>query len=136
MNAIGLPEILAILLLFAAVVIIPAVICTFLFLTFRRIPPAYRALDPGLVWLLMIPCFAFFWNFFVFNRLSRSLQDAYRAAGRADVGDCGAGVGLAYDICAIGAFVPILGCLAAPAALVLLVIYLVKVDGLSRQIPG
>ena len=62
MNAIGLPEILAILLLFAAVVIIPAVICTFLFLTFRRIPPAYRALDPGLVWLLMIPCFAFFWT--------------------------------------------------------------------------
>jgi len=31
-------------------------IAAFLYTDFQRIPPTFRKLDPGLVWLLLIPC--------------------------------------------------------------------------------
>jgi hypothetical protein len=79
-----------------------------------------------MVWLLMIPCFSLVWNFFVFQQLADSYKAYFASIGRTDVGDCGKGIGLGYAICAI---------FCGPAALVLLIIYLVKVMDLKSQIP-
>jgi hypothetical protein len=51
------------------------------------------------------------------------------------VGDCGKGIGLWYAICAVCCIIPCLNYVAGPAALVLLIIYLVKVMDLKNQIP-
>ena len=110
------------------------VICALLHSALARVPPEHRAMEPGLVWLLLIPFFSIIWNFFVFLQIPESYKSYFTAQGRTDVGDCGRGVGLWYAICGAMSIVPCVNYLAAPAALVLLIIFLVKVLGLKGQI--
>jgi hypothetical protein len=126
--------------LFAAVIIlamlaIKIAVCFFLSSCFRRVPPPHRQQEPGMVWLLLIPCFSIVWNFFVYPKLADSFASYFRAQGRTDVGDCGRGIGTAFCICAVCSVVPYLGMLAALASLILWIIFLVKAAELKRQIP-
>lgn len=88
-----------------------------------------------MVWLLLIPLFNLIWNFFVYQKLPDSYKSYFSSQGRTDVSDCGKGIGLAYAISAAACIVPCLNYLAVPAALVLLIIFLVKAMGLKNQIP-
>ena len=119
---------------FVALVAIHVVICWLLYSAYSRVPASFRKLDPGLVWLLLIPCFSLIWNFFVFPAIGKSFKAYFDSIGRTDVGDCGEGIGLAYSILAIAGLVPYLGCLTGLAALVLLILFLVKIHGLKDQI--
>jgi len=101
---------------------------------YKRIPPEHREMEPGMVWLLLIPCFNVIWNFFVFPKLSSSLKSYFYTIGRTDVGDCGGGLGLAYAILSAVSIIPYLNCLTFPAAIIILIIYLVKVTSLKNQI--
>ncbi|MBN2433055.1 MAG: hypothetical protein JXQ27_16405 [Acidobacteria bacterium] len=101
---------------------------------YKRIPPEHREMEPGMVWLLLIPCFNVVWNFFVFPKLSRSLKSYFFSIGRTDVGDCGEGLGLAYAILSAVSIIPYLNCLTFPAAIIILIIFLVKATGLKNQI--
>jgi hypothetical protein len=134
-STLGLSELLLILLvLIPCFVVLPLVACALLFDAFRQGPTPSRRLDPGLVWLPLIPCFCVVWNFVLCRRLSASLKAHFDSVGRTDVGDCGAGVGLAFSICVACSIIPIVGVLTALASIVLLIVYLVKVYGLSTQI--
>ncbi len=114
---------------------IMAFVCWLLMGCFQRIPPAFRKMEPGLVWLLMIPCFGTVWAFFVCLRLPESFQAYFAAQGKADGSDYGRGLGLAYAISSVCSMVPFLNYLAGPVALVLLIIFLVKMTGYKGQIP-
>jgi hypothetical protein len=121
-----------------------------LFDAFRRVPQAFRLMEPGLVWLLMVPCFSVIWNFWVFPKLADSMKAYFDSAGRPDVGDCGRQTGMIYCFLSVAPLVlclpsciPIIGglfsCLSglcSLASLVLLILYLVKVTGLKKQIPA
>jgi hypothetical protein len=78
------------------------------------------------------------WNFFVFSRISESYRLYFNSQGRMDVGDAGQGIGIAFSICAIFAYVPCINLCMAPVALVLLIVYLVKIYTLKGQLapPG
>jgi uncharacterized membrane protein len=115
--------------------IIDIVVCFFLYKIFNRVPVQYRVMEPGLVWLLIIPCFNLVWNFFVFIRLSRSLKRYFNSVGNQAVGDCGEGLGLGYSICEVARLIPCVGILVWIAAVVLVILYLIKVNQLSEQIP-
>lgn len=110
-------------------------ICALLHACLARVPPQHRKMEPGLVWLLLIPLFNLVWNFFVFLRLPESYQSYFAAQGRTDVGDCGRGIGQWYAICAVLTVVPCVSSLASAAAIVLLIIFLVKAFDLRGQIP-
>ena len=116
-------------------VAIQIIICVLLYMCFSRIPSEYRRLEPGLVFLILIPVFGLIWNFFVYLRMPESFQNYFAAQGRTDVGDCGHGIGLWYSICAAACIVPCVNYLAGPAAIVLLIIFLVKSFNLRGQIP-
>ena len=131
--ALGIMGIVVALLLFFAVTII---ICLLLQNCYKRVPQQFRKMEPGLVWLLLIPCFPLVWNFFVFPRLSQSFKSYFDSIGRTDVGDCSGGIGLAYSICYAASVVPYLGCLTLIASLVLLIVFLVKANELKNQIPA
>jgi hypothetical protein len=103
---------------------------------FKRIPPEHRKMEPGMVWLLIIPCFNVVWNFFVFLKLSDSFKSYFDSQGVMDVGDCNRGLALAYCITAVLCLVPCLNYLAGPVALVLLIVVLVKYNGLKERIPA
>lgn len=111
-------------------------ICYLLQQCYSRIPPQFRKQQPGMVWLLLIPCFSLIWNFFVFPPLSKSFKAYFDSVNRTDVGDCQESIGLAYSICAVASVVPYLGCLTGIATLILLIIFLVKTNELKNQIPA
>ena len=104
----------------------------------KAVPPNYRLMEPALVWLLLIPCFNLVWNFFVFTRISKSYQNYFYDHDRPHIGDCGAGIGIAYSVCTVLASIPcvnyITGIFCGPAMLVLIIIYLVQLHGLKRHI--
>ena len=107
----------------------------FLSTCFARIPRQYRQLEPGMVWLLLIPCFPIVWNFFVYPKLAESYQRYFWEQGRTDVGDCGQSLGLWYSICTVASIVPYIGAIPGMIGLVLLILFLVKANELKKQIP-
>jgi hypothetical protein len=114
---------------------INVLICYLLQRCYDRIPPQFRKQQPGMVWLLLIPCFHIVWNFFVFPPLSKSFKAYFDSIDRTDVGDCQESIGLAYSVCAAVSIIPYVGCLTGIASLVLLIIYLIKTNDLKNQIP-
>ena len=114
---------------------ITVLVCWLLYGCFNRIPAAHRKMEPGLVWLLLIPCFNLVWAFFVFLRLPDSYNSYFKAQGRTDGGDYGRSIGLAYAICSACSIVPYIGILPGLASLILLILFLVKAHGHKKEIP-
>ena len=104
-----------------------------LYKVLKRVPPQHRRMTPGHVFLTLIPLFGIVWLFFVVGRVSDSLQNYFRSirAGR-EAGDCGRGVGLAWAI--LGVCQIVLGVLAGLPALICMIIYVTRVNGLSKRI--
>ncbi len=114
---------------------VQAFVCWLLMRCYAAISPRHRRMEPGMTWLLLIPLFQLVWNFFVFLRLSDSLCDAFGERGESgSVGDCGRTLGLWYSICVACSWIPCVGTLTALAALVLLILYLVKVWDLKSRL--
>ena len=111
------------------------VVIFLLYQDFERIPRGFRKLEPGLVWLLLVPCFHLVWNFFVFPRLSDSFKAYFNSVGDTSVGNCGHDLGFGYAICTAVSLIPFVGCLTGIAALVLLILFLVKANELKNRIP-
>ena len=111
------------------------VILYLIFSCYQRIPERHRQMGPWQVWLTLIPLFGIVWIFFVFPKLGKSYQSYFAEQGRTDVGDCGEKVGLWYAICVALSCIPCVNYIAGPAALILLIIFLVKVLTLKGQIP-
>lgn len=114
---------------------INALICWLVSGCYKRIPQQFRKMEPGMVWLLMIPCVPIVWNFFVFPRLAESYKAYFDSVGNTEVGDCGAQISLFFAVAVVCAHVPCLNYFAGPVALVLLIITLVKAHDLKNKIP-
>lgn len=94
---------------------------------------ASRTLQPGTVWLLLIPFFNLIWNFFVVIGMANTLGNEFRARGVVQIDpEPGKSLGLAMCICGACSIIPLLGLLIAPVYLVLWIIYWVKIAGFSR----
>lgn len=120
--------------LFVFLVILVGILL-FLQSCYTRIPREHRLMEPGMVWLLLIPLFNLVWMFFVYIRLAKSYQNAFAAMGRHDQGDCGEKLALMYCICSVASVIPFVGCIAGPASLILWIIVLVKFAGLKNELP-
>jgi len=100
----------------------------------EALPAQHRKTESWQAFLLLIPIFNLVWNFILLARVSGGFQSFFQSKNDASVGDCGAAIGLWYSIAAVCAVVPLVNCLAGPAALVLLIIYLVKISGLRTRV--
>ena len=101
----------------------------------RAIPPEHRRIEPGQVWLLLIPLFNLVWNFFVFIRIPESYQSYFYSRGRYDVGDGGKSLGMWFSICTACSLIPCLGIIPAFVGLVVLIVFLVKITTLKGRVP-
>jgi hypothetical protein len=106
---------------------IAIVILWFLSSSLAAVPPEYRDMEPGMVWLMLIPLFNIIWQFFVAARISSSYQRAFAAQGNTAHGDCGAAIGLWYCICTLIPCVNIV-------ALALGIVYLIKLTGMRKAV--
>jgi hypothetical protein len=119
---------------FAVFLLINVVVCWLLYNALDRIPASFRQMEPAMVWLLLIPCFSWFWNFMVFPKIARSFKAYFDSVQATDVGDCGEKLGLWYSILIVASIIPFLGWFAGVAALVLLILYLIKATELKNRI--
>jgi hypothetical protein len=104
--------------------IVPAILS---YIVLERIPVEDRKQDPGLALLLLIPIFSLIWAFFVYPRISASLESYFARRGDRAEGDCGRTVALVLCICSLIPFVQII-------ALVCMVVFFVKVFSLTGRI--
>ena len=90
-------------------------------------------MEPGLVWLMLIPFVGLVMQFLVVIAMAKSLGNEFRARGVQTIEpEPGKSIGIAMCVCGVCGIVPLVNLLALPAYLVLLVVYWAKVSGLSR----
>ena len=94
-----------------------------------------RTMEPGMVWLMLVPLVNLVWQFFVVLALSNSLGNEFRARGIVNVErEPGKAIGIGMCVCGACSIIPLLNLLALPAHLVLLIVYWVKIAGYSRML--
>lgn len=125
--------------LFSLIIIaITIIILVYLYGVLKKIPQQFRKMEPGMVFLLLIPCFSTIWLFFVNIRISESFKAYFDSKNDTSVGDCGKQLGLwAAILSAAGvvlSWIPLFGQLFPLASLVLLILFLVKINTLKGQI--
>jgi hypothetical protein len=96
--------------------------------------PESRTMDPGKLWLLLIPIFNLGWHFVVVLNMSASLRTEFALTGiRSKDREPGKMLGLAMCILMVCPF-PIFMILLMPAGLVCWIVYWVKISGYSRAL--
>ncbi|WP_109488798.1 hypothetical protein [Occallatibacter savannae] len=102
--------------------------------------PASRTMEPGMVWLLLIPLFNLIWNFFVVQAMTKSLANEFRLRNipNADP-EPGKTIGLAMAICGACSIIPLVNMITGLVYIVLWIIYWIKIAGFSQildQVPA
>lgn len=117
--------------------LIGLVIMIFFLLTLMRtlaaVRPENRMMEPAMVWLNLIPLFNLVWIFFTVVKLADSVVREAAERGL-DVGDGGKALGIAYGALMISSIIPLLGIITGIAALVVFIIYWVKIAGYKNQL--
>ncbi len=110
--------------------------------------PENRAMQPGLVWLLLIPCFSPIWHFLVVFNLAKSLDTEFQKRALREPPQPGKHIGLAMcilavlaDVCSAIGIIPLLGLPFALGGivfgfggLVCWIVYWVQIAGYSRKL--
>lgn len=131
------------LLIFFAVllfvmVLISVVVCYFIYKPLSTVPEQYQKISPAMVWLLLIPLFNLVWGFFVYPRVSQSLKQYAAARGNHGLAatDCGETLGWIIPSLVVAGFlpIPIVGLLIPLANLVILILYLVKINQIAGEL--
>jgi hypothetical protein len=91
----------------------------------NRCSPECRAMNPGLVWLMLIPLFNIVWHFFIVLNMAKSLAAEFQKRGIAEDPSPGQTLGLVMCIANL---------ICGPVGLVCWIIYWVKIAGYSSKI--
>ncbi len=95
----------------------------------------HRKMEPGMVWLMLIPLFNLVWHFFVVKNVSESIK-SWAAENGTNVDDAGYTIGLIACIANCCFIIPFINFLASPVALVCFIIWWVKVAGFNKLMSG
>ena len=125
-----------IIILFVLIGLIPAIFYLITLQdTLKRVKQKNRTIEPGQVWLNLIPFFSIVWQFIMINRIADSLKAEFNERGITVKEDRpGAQLGVTYCILNLCAIVPVLGGLAALGGLVCWIIYWVKMAEYKNQL--
>ena len=99
----------------------------------KKCAPDSRTMEPGKVWLMLIPGFGLVWQFIVVMNIEKSLGSEFARLGiPSSEPTPGQAIGLAVCVCNCCIFIPFLGGLAAIVGLVLWIIYWIRIANYSR----
>lgn len=119
-----------------------AILAAFIYLLYllysaqQKVPAEHRKMDPPMIWLVLVPLFGIVWNFFVAIRVSDSFKSYFASIGRPEVGETEKMIGLGWAIAVACCVIPCVNLLALPVALVLMVLFVLKINTLAKQLPG
>jgi hypothetical protein len=118
--------------------IVVLAIAVFYILTLRRAllrcAPHNRAAVPNTAWLLIVPFFNLFWPFFLYPRISESLEREFRERALPIEPFPARTLGLTLAILNLSCVIPLLNLLTGIATLVCFILYWNKISGYSRQL--
>ena len=66
--------------------------------------PEHRTMEPGMIWLLLIPVFQVYWNFRALPEVSKSLAATMRDKGL-NPDDCGQGIGVVWSLLVVAIYI-------------------------------
>ena len=72
----------------------------------RSCSKANRRMNPGLVWLNLIPFFGIVWMFVTAVRVSGSLKAEFEHRGMVEKGDYGLGLGIGFNVAYLASAIP------------------------------
>jgi hypothetical protein len=126
----GAGEMAGMLLCYGVVIVVAIIINIFFLLTLSRClgqcKPRNRTMEPGAVWLNLIPLFGLVWMFITIIRISESLQNEYRYRGmRADDPEFAKMTGILYMVFSF---------FCGPVALVFFIMYWAKIAGFKNAL--
>ena len=148
LGVLGTNEIVILLVIFGGLLLIPFI----LFLvtqqnTLKAIQPQNRSMQPGEVWLQLIPLFGMVWQFIVVTKIADSIQRELASEASFSFEQQNPsyeynpylpkptyGIGLAYCILGCCSLIPVIGGLPALAALVCWIIYWVQLSEQKNKI--
>lgn len=113
--------------------------------TLKSIQPQNRMMQPGQVWLQVIPLFNFVWQFIVVSRISQSIEKELSSEGLFSFEERGEtpvvveakptyGIGIAYCILYCCMMLPLIKGLAVIPLIVCWIVYWVKLAGYKKRI--
>ena len=105
--------------------------CLALTIALHAVPRVHRQVSYWQIWLLIIPCLAAGWNFFVFPRLSRSFVFALGAQRQVKHNGAGS-LGFWFCVMYLGSWIPLINIFCMAASVVLLMLYLIQLIQHSR----
>jgi hypothetical protein len=102
--------------------------------TLLKCSPQSRTIDPGKLWLLLIPIFNLGWHFVVVSNMSSSLSKEFALRGIPSKDhEPGKMLGLAMCILMVCP-IPLFMLLLMPAGLICWIVYWIKISGYSRAL--
>ena len=121
---------IGVLVCYGVVIVVAIIIHIFFLLTLSRClaqcSPRNRTMEPGAVWLNLIPLFNLVWMFITIFKLSDSLRNEYRDRGmRSDDPEFGKMMGILYMV---------FNFLCGFVALVFFIIYWIKIAGYKNEL--
>ncbi|MBN9117666.1 MAG: hypothetical protein J0I06_00595 [Planctomycetes bacterium] len=130
---------IAFIAVMGVILVISLIIGIFFLLTLSkaltRCSPRSRTMEPGQVWLNLIPLFNLVWQFITVNRIAESLENEYYDRGWGRGGeDYGRSVGTTYCVMNLLSWVPYCGGLFGLVGLVCFILYWVKIAGYSGRL--
>jgi hypothetical protein len=121
--------------LFLAVLAAGIAYIAFLSGVLSKCAPSSRTMQPGTVWLLLIPLFNLIWHFTVVTVVAKSLGNEFRLRNIPPSDpEPGKRVGIAMCICGACGIIPILNLIAIIPHLVLWIVYWAKIAEFSRKL--
>ena len=91
----------------------------------QQVSPRNRQMEPGQVWLALIPIFGFVWIIIMVIRVADSLKDEYYDRGMRGDGDFGKTLGIVYIVSSV---------ICGPVGLVCWIMYWVKIAGYTKEL--
>lgn len=102
--------------------------------TLKQVERANRQVEPGNVWLMLIPLFNVVYAFFLYPQICDSVKAEYRYRGLNASGDFGRSLGVTMPILSICRILPVIGPLSALANLVIFIIFWAKMAGYKSKL--
>jgi hypothetical protein len=136
MGNFGFIEIILILIIGFGFCLIPTIFYLLtLQNTLHEVSYENRKMQPGQVWLTLIPLFGIIWQFIIVNNIADSLKLEF-AQRNINVGEDrpGIGIGLAYCILVCCGIIPFLGILTGLAGFICWIIYWVKIGDFKTRL--
>jgi hypothetical protein len=130
MGNLGVTEIMLIVLVMFGIILLPTIFYLItLQNTLQQVKFENRRMQPGQVWLCLIPLFGIVWQFIVVNAIADSLRLEFQQRNiKVDEERPGSGIGIAYCILTCCCAIPFLGFLTSIPAFVCWIIYWVKIS--------